>query len=37
MKNGKFLNKIMKGMMGIRSKKLMIKYFHVMKAAVEDP
>ena len=34
MKNGKFLNRIMRGMMGIRSKKLMIKYYHVMIAAV---
>ena len=37
MNNGKFLNKIMKGMMGIRSKKLMMKYFHIMMQAVDDP
>ena len=37
MHNGKFMHKIMKGMMSIKSKKLMVKYYHVMLAAVEDP
>ena len=37
MQNGKFMHKIMKGMMSIKSKKLMVKYYHVMYAAVEDP
>ena len=37
MKNGKFMHKIMKGMMSIKSKKLMVKYYHVMMAAVEEP
>ena len=37
MKDGKFMQKIMKGMMSIKSKKLMVKYYHVMYAAVENP
>jgi hypothetical protein len=37
MQNGKFMHKIMKGMMSIKSKKLMVKYYHVMLAAVENP
>lgn len=34
---GQFLHKILRGMMGIKSKKLMIKYYHVMVSAVETP
>jgi hypothetical protein len=37
MQNGKFMHKIMKGMMSIKSKKLMVKYYHVMLAAAENP
>lgn len=37
MENGRFMHKIMKGMMSIKSKKLMVKYYHVMLAAVKDP
>jgi hypothetical protein len=37
MSSGKFLHKILRGMMGIKSKKLMIKYYHVMVSAVENP
>ena len=37
MENGKFMHKIMKGMMSIKSKKLMVKYYHVMLAAAKDP
>jgi len=37
MNTGQFLHKILRGMMGIKSKKLMIKYYHVMASAVEDP
>ena len=37
MNSGQFLHKILRGMMGIKSKKLMIKYYHVMVAAVEEP
>ena len=37
MMNGKFMHKIMKGMMSIKSKKLMVKYYHVMIAAAQDP
>lgn len=35
MENGRFMHKIMKGMMSIRSKKLMVKYYHVMLAAAK--
>ena len=35
MNSGQFLHKILRGMMGIKSKKLMIKYYHVMACAVE--
>lgn len=34
MNSGQFLHKILRGMMGIKSKKLMIKYYHVMVSAV---
>jgi hypothetical protein len=34
MSTGQFLHKILRGMMGIKSKKLMIKYYHVMVSAV---
>jgi hypothetical protein len=34
MRSGRFLHKILRGMMGVKSKKLMIKYYHVMLAAV---
>jgi hypothetical protein len=37
MNSGQFLHKILRGMMGIKSKKLMIKYYHVMVSAVEEP
>lgn len=37
MQNGRFMHKIMKGMMSIKSKKLMVKYYHVMLAAVKEP
>lgn len=37
MSSGQFLHKILRGMMGIKSKKLMIKYYHVMVSAVEEP
>jgi len=37
MDNGKFMHKIMKGMMSIKSKKLMVKYYHVMLAAAREP
>ena len=37
MENGRFMHKIMKGMMSIKSKKLMVKYYHVMLAASKDP
>lgn len=34
MSSGRFLHKILRGMMGLKSKQLMIKYYHVMAAAV---
>lgn len=37
MGSGQFLHKILRGMMGVKSKKLMIKYYHVMVSAAEDP
>lgn len=37
MQNGRFMHKIMKGMMSIKSKKLMVKYYHVMLAAAKEP
>jgi len=34
MDSGRFLNKILRGIMGVKSKKLMIKYYHVVASAV---
>ena len=37
MNNGKFIHKIQKAGMSVKSKKIMIKYLPIMMAAVENP
>lgn len=37
MSNGRFMHRIIKSILGTKSKKMMIKYYHVMLAAVDNP